>query len=333
MIRQISVKRYKRAFRRPLRTALGVWAIREGFILRVKEAGFVGFGEVAPLPEFGTENIGAAGAFLERLLQEPELEVPSNLLSCAFGLSAAARSHCTQVSAHNSVAATKHYEVSALLPAGSYGQRIAVKKVKAGYKSLKWKIGVEPIAKEQVEVIGLLGSLPQGVTLRLDANASLSVEDLDSWLKLLTNHLKRIDYLEQPLAVGQEAAMAERMADTGIAIALDESLNGMGAAQWLEAGAWVGPLVIKAPLMGNVDVLAEKLKPLSEQIIFSSVFETGIGLQNTLLIADLLSSRDRPIGYDTLDAFDDELTPLEPSPFIRKEALNNYTAEQIWDLL
>lgn len=324
MPRQISVKRYQRRFCRPLRTARGEWAIRQGLILRVEEAGQIGFGEVAPLPEFGTETIFDAAEFLEELVLKPELEVPNNLPCCRFGLSAA---HIAPINA------SKDYEISALLPAGSAGQCVAAEKIKAGYRSLKWKIGVAPIAKEQVEVVRLLESLPKAVTLRLDANASLSVEGLDSWMKLLSKYLEQIDYLEQPLAVGQEANMAERMANSGIPIALDESLNGTGSAQWLEVGAWSGPLVIKAPLMGDVHVLAEKLKPLAEQVVFSSVFETGIGLQNTLSLADLVTCGGRPIGYDTLDAFDDVLTPLKSSPCIRAKDRNGYTTEQIWNLI
>ena len=333
MSRQISVKRYQRRFCRPLRTARGEWAIREGFLLRVEEAGQIGFGEVAPLPEFGTETVSAAEAFLEELVQEPELKVPGSLPCCAFGISVAGRDTCPQASAQNPAVLTKDYAISALLPAGSVGQGVAAGKIKAGYTSLKWKIGLQSVAKEQAAAVSLLDSLPQGVTLRLDANASLSIEELDSWLKLLANHQEQIDYLEQPLAVGKEVVMAERMADTGISIALDESLNGKGSAQWLEAGVWAGPLVIKAPLMGDVHALAEKLKPLAGQIVFSSVFETGVGLQNTLSLADLLCSGARPIGYDTFDAFDDELTPLESAPFIRAEARSSYTAEQIWNLI
>ncbi len=328
MSRQISVKRTRRGFCQPLRTARGEWALREGFILRVEEGGQVGYGEVAPLPEFGTETVSAAEAFLEELLREPELKVPGNLPCCAFGLTAAGRSACPQASA-----STKDYAVSALLPAGSAARGVSAEKMEAGFASLKWKIGVEPIAKELAWAEQLLQLLPEGVTLRLDANASLSTEQLDVWLCALANYQARVDYIEQPLAIGEEAAMAERMADSGIQIALDESLNGLGAAQWLEAGAWEGPLVIKAPLMGDVNTLAERLKPLAEQIVFSSVFETGVGLMNTLSLADSLSSIVRPIGFDTLDAFDDALMPLKSSSCIRAKDRVCYTAEQIWNLI
>lgn len=324
MSRQISVKPYRRRFRRPLRTARGEWALREGFVLRVEEVGKIGYGEVAPLPEFGAETVAEAAAFLEELVLRPELEVPVNLPSCRFGLS---------VAASESASLSKDYFVAALLPAGEAGLNAAAQKIEDGYKCLKWKIGVEPTSSEISYAVRLLQSLPEGVSLRLDANASLSLEQLDTWLGALADYRAKVDYLEQPLAVSKEDAMAVRMAESGIPIALDESLNGAAAAQWLEAGAWKGPLVIKAPLMGEVDVLVEKLQPFAEQVVLSSVFETGIGLENCLRLADALPAISRPIGYDTVDAFEDGLTPLESSPCIRAADRNRYTAQQIWDLL
>ena len=89
MSRQISVKPYRRAFRQPLRTAHGEWATREGFLVRVEQEGRVGYGEVAPLPEFGSETLAEATAFLEQLVSQPEIAAPANLPCCAFALSAA----------------------------------------------------------------------------------------------------------------------------------------------------------------------------------------------------------------------------------------------------
>ena len=59
----ISFRPYRAAFLRPLRTARGEWADREGFVIRVEGEGGIGYGEVAPIPEFGTETVDEAGAF------------------------------------------------------------------------------------------------------------------------------------------------------------------------------------------------------------------------------------------------------------------------------
>ena len=54
---QISVKPYRRAFRQPLRTVHGEWTTREGFLVQVEQDGGFGYGEVAPLPSFGSETV------------------------------------------------------------------------------------------------------------------------------------------------------------------------------------------------------------------------------------------------------------------------------------
>lgn len=338
MSRRISLKPYQRRFQTPLRTAWGEWTIREGFILRVEEDGRVGFGEVAPIPDFGTETVDAAGAFLEELVLEPDLAVPADFPCCTFGLSAAARDACPQASAQSrgrlrAAVPTKDYEVSALLPAGSAVHAIAAQKMASGYRCLKWKIGVESLKVELEHAAQLFRSLPTGVKLRLDANASLASEELKGWVEFLSEHREQLDYLEQPLAVGEEARMAECMSDTGIPIALDESLNGTKGVQWLEADAWPGPLVIKASLMGDISELCERLRPLAEQVVISSVFETGIGLSNALSLADALPGLSRPVGFDTLNAFEDGLQPIENAPIIRAVDRLGYSVEDLWNLI
>ena len=88
MSRQISVKPYRRAFRQPLRTAHGEWATREGFLVRVEQEGRVGYGEVAPLPEFGSETLAEATAFLEQLVSQTRdrcASEPTLLCICPLG--------------------------------------------------------------------------------------------------------------------------------------------------------------------------------------------------------------------------------------------------------
>ena len=350
MSRQISVKPYRRAFRQPLRTAHGEWAIREGFLVRVEQEGRVGYGEVAPLPKFGSETLAEATAFLEQLVSQPEIAAPANLPCCAFALSAAQivtergsfyslengaapYQSAPRFSSSRVVVPPRDYSVSALLPSGSTALRLADEKSKAGYRSMKWKIGVEPIAKEITTARSLLDSLPSTVRLRFDANAGLVASELEKWLEFLIPYRSRVDFIEQPLACGQEALMADYMAATGICIALDESLNGSDRERWLEPNAWAGALVIKAPLMGELSQLADRLTPVAERVVLSSVFETGIGLENSLRLADSLPQLFRPIGYDTVAAFNDGLNYLQAAPAICASDRRTYDPESVWNLI
>ena len=350
MSRQISVKPYRRAFRQPLRTAHGEWATREGFLVRLEQEGRVGYGEVAPLPEFGSETLADAMAFLEQLTIQPEMAVPVNLPCCAFALSAAqifaergsldllkngeaSNQGASRVPISRLIAPPRDYSVSALLPSGSAALRLAAQKSKAGYCNMKWKIGIDPIAKEISTARSLFDSLPSTVRLRFDANAGLAASELEQWVEVLIPYRERIDFIEQPLACGQEALMSDYMEASGLCIALDESLNWSDRERWLKPNAWAGALVIKAPLMGELSQQADRLAAVAKQVVFSSVFETGIGLENSLRLADSLPQFCRPIGYDTMDAFNDGLNYLQAAPTICTSDRRAYDPDLIWNLI
>ena len=308
----LSFRRYQRPFVKLLRTARGEWSLREGFIVRVEHESMTGYGEIAPIPEFGTETLEVAEAYLQSLAASGKFSKSVAELAerpcCAFGISAA--------QANSPLASKRDYPVAALLPAGAAAFNAVKSKVEQGYATFKWKIGVEPIVEEQAVFLRLLQLLPPGARLRLDANGGLSVAALENWLTLLKDHSQQIDYLEQPLPVGQEVIMAERSESFRVPIALDESLHGSGGSRWLEAGVWKGPLVVKPALMGDCGVLVERLQPVAGQVVFSSVFETGIGLENALNIADQLPELKRAIGFDTVGAFADDWMPLNSGPVI-----------------
>jgi len=329
MGRRFSFQSYQRTFVKPLRTARGEWSVRKGFIVCVEDESGVGYGEIAPIPEFGSETVAQAEDFLWGLVADPELAGDAAALAalpcCAFGLSSA------QVQAVS--VDRRNYEVAALLPAGAAGLRVLRAKLARGYEIFKWKVGVDLAEVEQALLQQMVALLPAGARLRLDANGGLCVADLESWLWLLQRHADQLEYLEQPLSVGQEPLMARYAESFGVPIALDESLHGAGGLRWLEAGVWSGPLVVKPALVGDCGALVEQLRPIAGQVVLSSVFETAIGLENALCIADQLPDYNSAIGFDTLEAFADSLTVQQSAPMMSAAERARFTPETIWKKL
>lgn len=327
MGRHFSFHPYQRTFVNPLRTARGAWSVREGFIVRVEQASGVGYGEIAPIPAFGTETVAQAADFLWGVVADSELAddvgALADLPCCAFGLSSAL--------ADAGPIARRNYDVAALLPAGKAALPAVKAKLARGYETFKWKVGVDAVEVEQVLFQKLVALLPTGARLRLDANCGLSVGDLERWLWVLQRHVERVEYLEQPLPVGQERLMAGYAESFGVPIALDESLNGEGGSQWLNK--WSGPLVVKAALMGDCRGLVERLRLVAGRVVLSSVFETAIGLDNALRIADQLPEHHRAIGFDTFDTFADSLSILKSAPVIRAAEHAQFTPETVWKQL
>lgn len=324
---KVAYRRYRREFLHPLRTAHGEWKAREGFIVRMESGDAVGYGEIAPIPDFGTETIERAESFLEQWGSDPII-MPSGLPCCNFALTAA-QQQCKMPACE----AVRDYAVAGLLPAGTNALATAKKKFAEGYTSLKWKVGVHSFEAEKEVFDDLLALLPETVTLRLDANGGLNMIEFERWLEALAPHASRIEYFEQPLAPGEELVMAEMSEASGIQIALDESLNRPDRERWLTPEAWNGPLVIKPLLMGNVTLLMEQLRPLAKQLVFSSVFETGVGLSHALSLADYLPDLKYAIGFDTLSAFNDSLCGLDAKPVIMASDRAKIDPDALWNQL
>lgn len=331
MGRRFSFQAYQRIFTKPLRTARGAWSVRQGFIVCVEDESGVGYGEIAPIPEFGSETLAAAEDFLWGLVADSELADDVAALAalpcCAFGLSSAQG----QMLSNPASIGRRNYEVAALLPAGAAGLRVLQAKLARGYETFKWKVGVDFAEVEQSLFQKMMARLPTGARLRLDANCGFSITDLESWLWVLQRYADQVEYLEQPLTVGQESLMAEYAESFGVPIALDESLNSAAGWQWLRE--WRGPLVVKPALMGDIAALVERLRPVAERVVISSVFETAVGLENTLRIADQLPDYKLAIGFDTLTAFADGLSPQKSAPIISAAERTGLTSETIWKQL
>ena len=62
-------------------------------------------------------------------------------------------------------------------------------------------------------------------------------------------------------------------------------------------------------------------------------FETAVGLENTLRIADQLPDYKLAIGFDTLTAFADGLSPQKSAPIISAAERTGLTSETIWKQL
>ena len=91
---RLEFRSYQRPFARVLSTSHGNWEVREGIILRLTdENGRIGWGEIAPIPWFGSETLEQAKEFCQQL--PPEItatdifSIPDELPACQFGFECA----------------------------------------------------------------------------------------------------------------------------------------------------------------------------------------------------------------------------------------------------
>ncbi|ALF51769.1 O-succinylbenzoate synthase [Nostoc piscinale CENA21] len=292
---------YQRKFARPLTTHHGVWDIREGIILRlVDETGKVGWGEIAPISWFGSETLEQALDFCRQLpteiTSETIVSIPDDLPACQFGFESALTGM-----------GSRQWEVgenlscSGLLAAGEVALQQWQQLWEEGYRTFKWKIGVDAIAKELAIFDNLCRSLPASAKLRLDANGGLSYEAAKLWLetcdKIQGEVAAEIEFLEQPLPVNELAGMLELSKFYRTAIALDESVATLQQLISCYQQGWRGIFVLKPGILGSPSKLRQFCQQHEIDAVFSSVFETVIGRQAALNLAAELSRKNRAVGF------------------------------------
>ena len=304
---------YQRRFLRSLTTNHGNWNIREGIILCLTdESGKVGWGEIAPISWFGSETLEQALDFCRQLPREITdkiiFSIPDELPACQFGFESA----WEWESEFFSMPYAQSY--SALLPAGEAALNQWETLWQQGYRTFKWKIGVDAIANELKIFESLIHTLPAFTKLRLDANGGLSYEEANLWLWTCDN-LKvngelalEIEFIEQPLPVEQFQQMLELSTSYETAIALDESVATLGQLAACHQQGWRGIFVIKPGIVGSPSRLRKFCHQYQIDTVFSSVFETAIARQAALKLAAELSQNNRAIGFGIDHFFEQEET-------------------------
>ncbi len=296
---RLRFKPYQWSFEQPLQTHHGLWKVREGLIIGLEQKdGVIGWGEVAPIPWFGTETLEKAIAFCKSLpsvLSESDiLCVPNALPACQFGFGSAWES----LSTPPTTIKMKPSQLSALLPAGEAALSAWPSLWENGHRTLKWKIGVLEVLQELELFQGLAAALPENAILRLDANGGLTLEQAQQWLENCdrTSHIT-IEYLEQPLPPDQFEAMMQLTQAYKTPLALDESVATVAQLTQCHGRGWRGVMVVKVAIAGYPQALREFLNAHSVEVVFSSAFETEVGRTAALALAQAFNISDRAIGF------------------------------------
>lgn len=317
---------YRRRFVRSLATSHGIWDIRDGIILKLTDETLrVGWGEIAPISWFGSETIEQALDFCRQLpgeiTDETIFSIPDELPACQFGFESAWEqgSGGVEVIANCSfppLSLSPHLPLllsySGLLPAGKEALTQWETLWQQGYRTFKWKIGVYAIAHE-LEIFDILThTLPASTKLRLDANGGLSYEEANLWLWTCDNIKANeaisleIEFIEQPLPVGQFQGMLELSMCYGTAIALDESVATLNQLATCHQQGWREIFVIKPGIVGSPSRLRQFCQQHKIDAVFSSVFETAIARQAALQLAAELSLHNRAVGFGVNHFFEQE---------------------------
>ncbi|MGB3491501.1 MAG: o-succinylbenzoate synthase [Elainellaceae cyanobacterium] len=289
LICDLEICPYRRSFARSLLTHHGLWTERQGLIVRLStENGTVGFGEIAPLPDFGSETLEEAIALCHRLPKVASADamnaaihqISSRYPACQFGLGSAwdnlaLATHLSSHSLHQDW--DKPLPICRLLPTGAAALDAWQEAYEQGDRTFKWKIGVAPVDHELELFQRLMATLPQDIQLRLDANGGLDWDAAQHWLAACDQMAPgRIEFLEQPLSPTDFEAIQQLGTRFQTPIALDESVASLAQLQQVYQAGWRGIVVIKAAIAGFPSAVRSFCQTHDIDVVWSSVFETAI---------------------------------------------------------
>ncbi|NEO87629.1 MAG: o-succinylbenzoate synthase [Spirulina sp. SIO3F2] len=292
---------YSYSFKTPLETAHGRWSQREGIVITLLDAttGQRGRGEIAPLPWFGTETLDAALSYCTTWGTQLDLavlpavlaEIPDTFPACQFGLATA----WLDLTQPTPPIALDIAQVAHLLPLTSEALTRLQDLQAQGATTFKCKIGVQD-PEQEMAIWQTLSQQDQPQTqFRLDANGGLTPAIARQWLELAQVQ-GNVEFIEQPLAPAEFATMQALAQESDVMIALDESVTTFADLQRCYQQGWRGVYVLKPAIAGFPDRLIEFCQQHPIDLVCSSVFETAIGRQGALRVAQQLGSQ-RALGF------------------------------------
>lgn len=326
---RFSYKTWRKEMRVPLRTAHGTWGGREGIFVRLeREDGRVGFGEIAPVPWFGTETPAEAEEVCRALgatVDDRVLDAVATRFGCVRFALAAARAEAAPA------AGAARLPVAALLPAGRAALGALPDRLAAGFLCLKWKVGVERAEEELGILDELLARLPAYVRLRLDANGAWDRRTAERWLAACAE--RPVEFVEQPAAPEEADLLLGLAADYPVTLALDESVASLASAREWQARGWPGVFVMKPALAGPLSELAVWAEATRPDLVISSAIETALGRAHLLRGVLAQGMTTRALGLGVGPVFGERLWdgPVTGA-LLDASWCDSVSAEELWNV-
>lgn len=306
-IRDVELTPFAIPFRRPVATARGGVALREGVVVRlVADDGTEGVGEAAPHPHAAPEARAVMRAQLlaaSVLLRGADLAEAEELLDAAASLGGAAAMGL-DMALHDLVArlrgvplaevlggARVPVPVSALLDGDVVASARAARA--AGFRVAKLKALPEPDATAAT-VADIVRAAP-GLVLRIDANGAWSLEQTVRAMHALDP--AHVEWIEQPLPADDLDALAgarRRACDLGHRVAADECVRGPDDVRRIVARGAADVVVVKLVQTGGLRRAVATIDAAREAglaAVVTTGLETSLGTAAALHLASALASR------------------------------------------
>ncbi|MBU0692390.1 o-succinylbenzoate synthase [bacterium] len=317
---------YRIPFRTPLRTARGNLTTRRGFLVAAHgRNGEVGVGEVATLPEFGTEGYHEAHQRLDELARFfADQEIPDLYTefpqwhgsarldserqpATTYGVDCALRGlqrALAQPGLPKSAAAvdmTTPFLVNSLITGESADQLVtsARQRWEVGFQTLKLKVGVLP-EEEEIRALRLIRMTLPEAKIRLDANCAWPAEQAIDFCQQIES--VSIEYIEDPVYSWNLEALAQFREACSIPVAIDEFFQPPTYLRRFSRWNLFDLLVLKPVRQGAIywtDMIQQAARDNGVRVVYTTMFDTSLGLACTLNLMKELADHGIAHGLDT----------------------------------
>ena len=249
--------------RRPWQTSRGSFSERHGRLRRLTaDDGRSGWGDCAPLPEFGIGE-AAATAFAE---ESAALDLAAQRAGLPLDAWLSGRAPLASVAVNASFGPISTVDRNSLAQAAA-----------AGFTVAKLKVGVAPVDDEIAALHRLAATLPPTLRLRLDANRAWPLAAARRFVAAGAG--LPIDGLEEPLADPDPALLASLQATANFPLAIDESTHLFDANFFRHPP--VRRLVLKPARHGGLlasTELALRARASGLEVVVTSALESACGI-------------------------------------------------------
>ena len=312
-INRFEMHLYAVPLRRPLRTARGYVARREGLLLRLTDTDdVVGFGEAAPLPGWSPESLLMAQRGLAiaaaRIEGADAPEIPEHIAAfiAALDLPPSA-AHALDQALLDLAARRAGLTVARLLnPAARevvavgrlvHDARDAAEAARAGAGALKLKLGAESLEADLRRILTVRSLIDDGVSLRLDANGAWTEAEA-GWMLERLGALS-IECVEDP--VSDLDAMA-RLRRFGVPLAADAPVRSPRDVADIIARGAADVIVVKPTFVGGLSAALGLLRQADDaglRGIVTTVLGAAVERYGALQVSAAAPAGLLPCGLDT----------------------------------
>ncbi len=308
---------YRKTLPRAIVTAHGSYDTREGAIIRLSDGtGQYGLGDAAPLPGFSRDSFAQMCLALDGLAQHAANEELADLVrlcetmydlpALAFAVGAAiedlnARRRGLPLCRSLAADAAARIPINGLIGDGdATGAREQVLELWASeYRVFKVKVAAGSPERDIERILAIIHAVPEA-KLRLDANAGWKMEQVHEVMKQIP--VENLDFLEQPLSIGRIQESRRLCHDHGVRLALDEDVSTFDQAHSIISERACDVVVLKPMVLGSFRasyLLAQAALAQKMEVIYTSVWESDIGIAATLHLAAALGPNPSAMGLST----------------------------------